>query len=462
MRPECLVPILLLIPLPGAAKLVHSVESGAPEASAAPTTARDITALPAGGPIRVDGVLDEPCWQEGLWIDDWRLKDAPDQRAEAQTRFRVRFDAENIYLGVVADEPNMACLRESYGAAHDAAVYNDDCIEVWLSPGHLRQRAYHLVFSVAGGVWDGAQWETASLDPQAAIGSGREATRHEDKAWNGTAQALFVKAGDHWTCEARLPATDLGLPDFVPGSLWGFNIGRERWAFAEGARGEYSSLTGVFSWPMASFANLRLGLSPMEVNNLNLGALGVGENGARLDCRAPRRELEAVDVRLTVRDTEERSVRLWVQLDDDKPAAVAQPYTLAACPEARVALELLRPGSEEVLFRTFAARDLSEPLRAYPRSNLAYLGREPWWVDLRLALGGASLARGRLQVEVLGANGRVRHRQRLKDLREVMRLRIRPRAIGPAGEYTLRFTVVDGKQELGRAEVPVRLIRPPA
>jgi hypothetical protein len=462
MRPTPLVLILLLIPLPGAAKLVQSVEPGVPEASAVSTAAREITAFPAGGAIRVDGVLDEPCWQEGLWIGDWRLKDAPDQHPEAQTRFKVRFDARNVYVGVVADEPNMAYLRESYGAAHDTAAYSDDCIEVWLSPGHLRQRGYHFAFSVAGGVWDGVQWETTSLDPQAAIGSGRKATRHEDKAWDSTARAAFAKAGDHWTCEAQLPATDLRMADIVPGSLWGFNIGRERWAFPEGGRGEYSSLTSVFSWPMTSFANLRLGLSPVGVSNLNLGAVGRGENQARFDCRAARRDLEAVDVRLTARDTEEHTVRFWVKLDGDKPVAVAQPYTLAECPEAHLVLELLRPGTEEVLFRTFATRDLSEPLRAYPRSNLAYLGRDPWWVDLQLAIGGASLARSQLQVEVVSPTGRVRGRQRLKDLTEVMRLNIRPRAIGPAGQYTLRFTVVDGKQELGRAELPLRLIRPPA
>ena len=125
-------------------------------------------------------------------------------------------------------------------------------------------------------------------------------------------------------------------------------------------------------------------------------------------------------------------------------------------------LELLRPGSEEVIYRSGLTRDLSDPLRAYPQSNVAFLGPEPWSVDLALRVGGLSLARSRMLVEVLSPTGRVRHRERLRDLRGAMRLNFRPRAIGPAGDWTLRFTVLDGKQELARAELPLRLLRPPA
>jgi len=341
-------------------------------------------------------------------------------------------------------------------------VYNDDCVEVWLDPHNQRRRAYHLIFSVADGVWDGVQWEEASLDPQAPISSARKLARHEDKAWNGTAEAAFDRAEDGWTCEVRVPAADFGLPGVVEGSTWGLNIGRERWAFEEPGRAEYSSLTGTFAWPVGAFAALRLGVSPVEVSNLSLGALGVGESVLRFECRAPRKDLPVVDVRVTARDVEERSVRFTVALDGAKPVTVARTYTLSACPAAKATLELLKPGADVVLFRTSAESDLTSPVRAYPRGNLAFIGPEPWWVDLDLRIGEASLARGRLQVEVRSAAGRVRHRQRLRDLRHTMRLTFKPRAIGPAGEYALRFIVLDGTQELGQAEVPLRLLRPPA
>jgi len=458
----CLSAIALFLPaLPSTARLVRSVESGGGATSAGADSGREITAVPTRGPIAVDGLLDEPCWQSGLWLDDWLLLDGAGRKPEAQTRFRARFDSQALYIGVIADEPNMPYLRDVYGAARDAPVYNDDCLEVWVDPSNTRREAYHFIFSVAGGVWDGRQWEEASPDPQAPINSAPRMTRHEDKAWNGTAHAAFARADDGWTCEVCVPAADFGLPGLVEGSRWGLNIGRERWAFEGGGRAEHSSLTGIFAWPMTSFAGLRLGVSPIEIGNLSLGPLGVGGNDLRFDCRAPRQGLGAVDVRLTTCDTEERTVRFAVPLDADKPAIVSRTYTLASCAEARVTLEVLRPGSEAVLFRATEARGLADPVRAHASGNVAFLGADPWWVDLELRVGSASLARSRLQVEVVSPTGRIRHRQRLSDLSQVMRLNFRPRAVGPAGEQTLRFIVLDGKEELGQAEVPLRLLRPP-
>jgi hypothetical protein len=459
---RCVAAIALsALALPSSAGLVRSVESGSATAPAAVEPSREITAVPTGGPVAPDGRLDEPCWQAGLWLDDWLLLNGAGRKPEAQTRFKVRFDSQAVYLGVIADEPNMAYLREAYGAAHDAPVYSDDCLEVWVDPGTTEREAFHYVFSVAGGVWDGRQWEETSLDPRAAINAGPKLTRHEDKSWDGAARAAFVKGSDGWTCEVRVPASDFGLPNLVEGSRWGFNIGRERWAFEGGGTGEYGSLTGIFAWPLDAYASLQLGVSPVEVSNLSLSPIGVGENNLRFDCRAPRQDLIGVDVRLTTSDTEERLVRFTVPLGGDKPATVSRTYALAPCAQASATLELLRPGTDAVLFRAAEARDLTNPVRAYPSANLAFLARGPWWVDLDLQVGSASLARSRLLVEVISATGRVRDRERLGDLHPAMRLTLAPRAIGPPGDYTLRFTVLDGRQELGRTELPLRLLRPP-
>jgi len=458
VRPVALVLTLGLLSVSSWAGLVASVEPG-PAEPTPPSPVREITALRLDELILLDGALDEACWQSGLWLDDWLLLDGAGRKPSAQTRFKARFDAEAVYLGVIAEEPNMVGLREAWGPARDEPVYNDDCLEVWVDPANRRREAYHLIFSVAGGVWDGRQWETQALDPRAPLGAGPRSTRHEDKAWNGHAQAAFAREADRWTCEVRLPAADFGLSHLVEGSVWGLNLGRERWAAPGGA--ENSSLTGAFAWPMTAFAALGLGLPPVEVASLNLDSAGVGENEVRFDCRAPRRDLAALDVRLTARDSEERTVRFAVPLEADQPTPVSRAYHLAAAPQAAVTLELLRPESGDVLYRADIARDLSQPVRAYPQANTAFLGADPWTVDLELRIGATSLTRSRLRVEVLSPTGRVRQRRHLQDLRPVMRLNFRPRAIAPPGDWKLRFTVLDGKQELGRAEVPLRLLRPP-
>ena len=447
--------VLYLVPLPGHADLVYSVQPISPEPPVA-TPAREVTAVALPAPVTLDGVLDEPAWDAGLWLDDWLLVEGAGRGPAAQTRLKVRFDGEALYLGVIADEPNMAGLQESAGALRDGPLDADDCLEVWLDPGSHRREAYHLIFSVAGGVCDARQWETTVLDPRALVEGSQGTTRHEDPDWDGHAGAAFVRAADRWSAEVRVPATDFGLPGIVEGGVWGLNVARRRWAVPGG---EHSSLTGLGGWPMDGFAGVTLGLAPVEVSGLGLGGLGVGENELQFECRAPRRDVPGVDVRLTVRDAEERTVRFGVPLDADKPAVITRAYTLAACPAA-VTLELLHPTSNEVLYQAAVSGDLSTPVRVYPLSEAAVLSRDPWWVDLDLQIGSASLARSRLLVEVLAPTGRVRQRQRVADLTPTMRLTFRPRAIGPAGDWTLRFIVLDGKQELGRAKVPLRLLRP--
>ncbi|MBT3287229.1 MAG: hypothetical protein HN849_06555, partial [Victivallales bacterium] len=96
---------------------------------------RQAQAIPSTGPVKVDGVLDEPCWQQGTWQTDFLLADvnAKLARAAVQTRFKVVRTASAAYVAVECDEPNMAGLKAKT-PWRDGAVWSDDCVEIFFDP----------------------------------------------------------------------------------------------------------------------------------------------------------------------------------------------------------------------------------------------------------------------------------------------------------------------------------------
>ena len=446
-----------LILAPAQAALVRSVEPLVTDAGTAPQPVRELSAMPTTGPITIDGRLDEPCWQSGVWVDDSLLADGTMRQASAQTYFKVRFDPENLYVGVRADEPNMDGLREVFGAVRDDKVFNDDCIEIWVDPDNSRNRSFHQIFSVAGGSYDEFQSEERGFDPASPVAGARAPRRETDLAWDASAESAISKGDDYWTCELRLPVSDYGAQRITPGAVWALNLARERWAAPGGV--ELSSVTGVFSWPMSAFADLRLGISPIEVSDLRMGDIGIGESLLGFTVRSPRGELRGVDVRLAVHNGGDRSVRQLVRLDGKRPTRVELPYELAASGACSVTLEVLATGTERLLFRRCSHRRLDSAVRLQPRTGLAYRTKEPFWVDVTLAVGDVSFSRAWLRAELLSSQGRVVARQRLNDPTRAMRLNMKLGAAGREGQHQLRLTLFDEKRELGRASAPIHVMR---
>ncbi len=442
---------------PASAALVTSVEPLSPASITTPARTRAISALPTGGPVTVDGVLDEPCWQSGLWVDDSLLTDGSGRQARAQTYFKVRFDSESLYVGVRADEPNMTGIKGFFGDAHDDKVFNDDCFEIWIDPDNIRDRAFHQIFSVVGGTYDEFQREELGFDPSSPVAGARIPFRESDLEWDGAPESAFARAEDHWTCELRLPVSDYGAERVIPGSTWAFNLARERWEAPGGV--ELSSVTGVFAWPMSAFADLTLGTSPLEISGLDMGGIGVGESLLAFDARSPRQELDSVDVRLTVENGGVQSVKQSVRLSGNRVQRVELPYELTPSGSCAVTLEVLRPETDELLFRKCSHRRLDSAVQILPRTGLAYRAREPFWVDATLAVGDVSFSRAWLKVELISPKGRRVARQRIEEVSRAMRLNMRLQAAGREGEYRLRLTVLDGKRELGVASTPIHVLK---
>jgi len=209
------------------ASIVHCAEPPTVEA-------RALTA-----PIEVDGMLAEAAWQEGDWSTGFSVLDNPTKVARYQTRFKVRFDDANLYLGAVLDEPNVAAIKAA-ATERDGHVYSDDCFEVMVDPTGQRIEYYHFIVNSRGVVYDAEM---------------RQGGNVRSEEWNCDLSAAAQVGEASWSVELRLPLVELGLTAASRGD-WALNVARER----QGDEEELSSFvptTGGFHQP-SLYAALKL------------------------------------------------------------------------------------------------------------------------------------------------------------------------------------------------------------
>ena len=171
---------------------------------------REVLAVPADGPIRLDGALDEAVWQRAEPATGFAQSEPREgQPATEATEVRVAFDADNLYIG--------ALMRDS-DAGHE--IVNDirkdfreddqDTFEVILDTFRDRRNGYVFITNPAGG----------RVDRQIS-NEGREINSSWDAIWDVRTQ----RREDGWSAEMRIPFRTLR---FVPGAerAWGINFSR--------------------------------------------------------------------------------------------------------------------------------------------------------------------------------------------------------------------------------------------
>ena len=159
----------------------------------------------AAGLITVDGVLNEPSWQEAPLVSGFTWYNKP-ELLQVQTSFRVLYDDHNLYFGVICDEPLMSRVVPVAASRDSSLVFNGEAIEVFVDPLHDHTTYYQFAVNSAGTVYDG---------------------RGTDLYWNSGVQVKTTLGDASWTVEMAIPWRDLGV---VPqaGKVLGFNVDRDR------------------------------------------------------------------------------------------------------------------------------------------------------------------------------------------------------------------------------------------
>ena len=187
-------------------------------------------ASPCTGPIRIDGLLDEPDWQTAVAFSGMRWYGDQTRYAPLQTSLRVLYDADNIYFGIEVKEPDCAGIAAGLhapGMCLGPDKFGADSLEIFLQPPGTG-RYYQIVPSLEGYRFD-------------ACG--------QDALWNGTWEAAIRPEQDRWLVEMRIPVADFGAGKVKPGDEWGFNICRNR--SRSGIYSTWASVGNYFHNPFA-------------------------------------------------------------------------------------------------------------------------------------------------------------------------------------------------------------------
>jgi len=115
-----LVPILLL------------VAACAPKASLPKVPIRTYNAPQATGPIVIDGILDEPDWQNAPLSEPFAdIRGVTfEPKPTKNTQMKMLWDKDNLYIAGIIEEDNVTGSLTD----HDAIIYHDNDWEVFIDP----------------------------------------------------------------------------------------------------------------------------------------------------------------------------------------------------------------------------------------------------------------------------------------------------------------------------------------
>lgn len=162
----------------------------------------------ATAPITIDGKVDAAEWGSAVEVGGF-TDSGSDNLAPEQVLMRLCYDQNNLYLAVTCIESNMKGLKTSAATQKDGPFWEDDSIEFFLNPNHDHQSYWQFATTAKAMQYDNCQG---------------------DSAWNSNWKAVATQDADSWMVEIALPFADLDLKTPAPGTLWGFNLCRERQA----------------------------------------------------------------------------------------------------------------------------------------------------------------------------------------------------------------------------------------
>ncbi len=177
-------------------------------------------------PPRIDGVLNDDCWKKAEKITGFIQMDSARGLATEQTVFSVLCDDQNLYFGVECRESKVKEMVTK-NKEHDSDVWADDCIELFIDPGHTHKDYFHFAVNSIGAQYDG---------------------RVMDVSWNAPWQAKASVGEKAWFLEVAVPFSSLEAKPQT-GDLWGLNVNREHYAGGKVEFSGWSNTPGGFHLP---------------------------------------------------------------------------------------------------------------------------------------------------------------------------------------------------------------------
>ncbi|HEX7184283.1 MAG TPA: sugar-binding protein [Thermoanaerobaculia bacterium] len=160
----------------------------------------------AVSPVRVDGMLEEPAWEQAAAIPlahEWFPGD--NVPAPVATTALVTYDDERLYVAFRAADPDPSKIRARF-ADRDAA-FDDDTVGIMIDPFHDGRRAFQFQVNPLG----------AQMD---AVNSDVEGT--EDFSWDAIWESAGRITAEGYVVEIAIPFRQLRFPASGQPQTWGF------------------------------------------------------------------------------------------------------------------------------------------------------------------------------------------------------------------------------------------------
>ena len=145
--------------------------------------------------IKIDGVLDEPVWQDATRVGNFSETHPGDMvEPKVQTEALMFFDDNNIYFAFICYDNDMSKLRATF--ADRDKVFNDDFAGLFLNTYSDNKQAYEILTN-AYGIQGDLMWTPDGEDAS------------YDAVWESDAKVY----DDRWTCEFAIPFKSIRFPN---------------------------------------------------------------------------------------------------------------------------------------------------------------------------------------------------------------------------------------------------------
>ncbi len=162
--------------------------------------------------IKVDGVLDEPVWQQARKVDlGYEIRPGENTPASVKTTAYIAENGEHLLLAFVAEDPDPKQIR-AFLRDRDSA-YNDDFVGIILDTFDDTRRAYEFFVNPLGAQMDLIQDDN---------------TGNEDDSWDGLWESQGRITDTGYVVEIEIPFSTLRFHSSADVQNWGARFLRIR------------------------------------------------------------------------------------------------------------------------------------------------------------------------------------------------------------------------------------------
>ncbi|MCH8193662.1 MAG: carbohydrate binding family 9 domain-containing protein [Planctomycetes bacterium] len=219
----CARVILITLFCASASARAESIAKGAHDFSD-----RIVEASPLIGEITLDGLLNEPAWQQCVPITElYQQQPREGAPVSEKTEIRILYSSKMLYIGVLCfdREPERIIARKMRReeSVRGDPIFSDDSIHIVIDPFATGQTAYMFSTNPLGARYD-ALIAGFNRSNYRRLSSARQATSPRP-SWNGLWNVKTLRTEKGWSAEFEIPFSTLRFPNQSE-QRWGINFGR--------------------------------------------------------------------------------------------------------------------------------------------------------------------------------------------------------------------------------------------